>query len=388
LCILSHFLCYYPALEYHYTAVLAVLPVLLWLWQQESVRFLRRLLLASFVVSLLIFAPTPLFLAPRQPARFQNIDLLQRVVPVGVTFVCLTIYGVASTWLGWRRSRLILAQMAPRLLLTLRQGAIPGALLGSVLAAAYWTVPDRCTRMPAQWTGQDFAEHYEDMITQLQRTVAAQPNDGEAHFNLGNALTQRGRLDEACTQYRKVLEVHPNSAFAYYNIGMNLRRLGRLDEAIVQYRKGLAIRSEDALAQRGLAEALAARGQVPEAILHYRRTLKINPHDAASCNNLAWLLATCADASVRNGTEAVARAERAKQVVGDVPDVLNTLAAAYAESGRFPEAVATAQKAVELARHRNNLALADTVQVRMALYEAGKPYHQPPSVSAPRLPKP
>ncbi len=99
LCILSHFLCYYAVQEYHYTTLLPVLPVLLWLWQRESVPWFRRLLMTSFVVSLLVFVPTPCFLARQEPHRFVDMSLLERVVPVAVAFLCLTVYGVASTWL-------------------------------------------------------------------------------------------------------------------------------------------------------------------------------------------------------------------------------------------------------------------------------------------------
>ena len=66
------------------------------------------------------------------------------------------------------------------------------------------------------------------------------------------------------------------------------------------------------------------------------------------------------------------------------PDVLDTLAAAYAEAGRFPEALATARKALELATQQNNRALADALRAHIALYEAGKPYHQPPRLRRPR----
>ncbi len=111
LCILSHFLCYYPVQEYHYTTLLPVLPVLLWLWQRERVPWFRRLLMTSFVVSLLVFVPTPCFLAPQEPNRFYAINLLQRLVPAAVAFLCLTVYGVASTWIARRRPRLITAPM-------------------------------------------------------------------------------------------------------------------------------------------------------------------------------------------------------------------------------------------------------------------------------------
>ena len=112
---------------------------------------------------------------------------------------------------------------------------------------------------------------------------------------------------------------------------------------------------------------------------HYRRALEIQPKDPMAGRSLAWLRATCSDASLRNGDEAVALAERANRLTGGKqPEVLDTLAAAYAEAGWFPEALATARKALELARQQNNRALADALQDRIARYEAGKPYRQTP----------
>jgi len=111
LCILSHFLCYYPVEEYHYTTLLPTLPVLLWLWRRESVTSLRWLLMTSLVVSLPVFLPTPCFLAPMEPNRFQTMNLLHRVVPVLVAFLCLTIYGVVFTCAAWRGSRRIAVPM-------------------------------------------------------------------------------------------------------------------------------------------------------------------------------------------------------------------------------------------------------------------------------------
>ncbi len=98
---------------------------------------------------------------------------------------------------------------------------------------------------------------------------------------------------------------------------------------------------------------------------------------------------TCPEASLRNGGEAIEHARRAERLSGGQRvDVLDTLAAAQAEAGRFPEALATARKALELARQQHNQALADTLRTRIALYEAGKPYHEAPSASPPAPPKP
>jgi hypothetical protein len=91
---------------------------------------------------------------------------------------------------------------------------------------------------------------------------------------------------------------------------------------------------------------------------------------------LAWLLATCPVASLRNGEEAVAQAVLANQRSdGKQPGVFDCLACAYAEAGRFPEAVATARRGLALAIEQGNRALASNLRARIALYEAGKPFH-------------
>ena len=132
--------------------------------------------------------------------------------------------------------------------------------------------------------------------------------------------------------------------------------------------------------------ALAARGRFDEAIAQYRKALEIKPDYAEAHNNLAWLRATCPQASLRNGAEAIAHAQQANQLCGGKrPDVLDTLAAAYAEAGRFPEALATARKALELATQQNKRPLADALRAG-SLYEAGKPYRHAAASAPP--PKP
>ncbi len=99
------------------------------------------------------------------------------------------------------------------------------------------------------------------------------------------------------------------------------------------------------------------------------------PDDVALLNDTAWVLATNPNASIRNGAEAVELAERAVQLSdGREPAVLGTLAAAYAETGRFPEAVQTARKALDLARQQNNQSLAESNRAKIPLYEAGTPF--------------
>jgi spermidine synthase len=106
-----------------------------------------------------------------------------------------------------------------------------------------------------------------------------------------------------------------------------------------------------------------------------REAMRLRPNDAALLNDTAWMLATNPNASIRNGTEAVELAERAlKLSVGNEPAILDTLAAAYAEAGRFSEAVAAANKALDLATQRHQETLADRLRARLTLYKAGKPF--------------
>ncbi len=223
----------------------------------------------------------------------------------------------------------------------------------------------------------------------FRKALEIQPDYADARYNLGIALARRGNLDEAMTCFRKALEIQPNHADARYNLGLALAHCGQFDEAIAQLQKAVEIKPDYAKAHKNLGVALTSRGQIDKAIAHYHKALEIKPDYTEVHNNLAWLQATCSAATLRNGAEAVAHARRADQLCGGrQPEVLDTLAAAYAEAGRFPEALATVRKALELAQQQNNKALADTLRARMALYEAGKPYRQTPLPSTPALSKP
>ena len=216
----------------------------------------------------------------------------------------------------------------------------------------------------------------DEAIAHYQKALQIKPDYAEAHNNLGNALLQKGNVDEAIAHYQKALQINPDYAEAHNNLGNALLQKGSVDEAIAHYQKALQINPDYAEAHNNLGNALLQKGKVDEAIVHYQKALQINPDYAEAQNNLAWVLATCPQASLRNGNKAVELAQRANQLTGDGnPVVLGTLAAAYAEAGRFPEAVATAQRALQLAETQSNTALADAIRSQMKLYQAGVPFH-------------
>jgi tetratricopeptide (TPR) repeat protein len=216
----------------------------------------------------------------------------------------------------------------------------------------------------------------DEAITHFQTALQIDPDNADACYNLGNALFQRGNMDEAVACYQSALQINPALALAHLNLGNALFQKGSIDEAISHYQAALQINPALALAHNNLGNALLQKGSVGEAIAHYQMALQINPGYAEAQNSLAWLLATSPQTSLRNGNRAVELARQANQLTGgENPVVLRTLAAAYAEVGRFPEAVQTAQRALQLAGTQPDTALADALRSQMKLYQAGLPFH-------------
>ena len=252
----------------------------------------------------------------------------------------------------------------------------------------------------------------DEAITHYRRVLQFKPEHTEAHNNLGNVLLSQGKLDEAISHYRQVLHIKPNEAPVHYNLGNVLLSQGRLDEAIEHYRWTLRIKPDfadvhnnlgAALAQQGkydeaithlkevvklnpnsadahlsLARVLESEGRIDEAITHYKEALRLKPDWLSLMNNLAWLLATHKETEFHNPKEAVRLAERACELTNyQEPSVLDTLAAAYAAAARFPEAVTTAEKALDMAQSSGQNQLKEKIQNHLRLYKAGQPHIEP-----------
>jgi len=216
----------------------------------------------------------------------------------------------------------------------------------------------------------------EEAIACYQMALKCNSDDARIYSNLGSAFRQQGRLAEAVAQFQKALQINPDYAEVHNNLGAVFAQQGRRDEAISQFQKTLATKPDYAEARFNLGNSLFQQGNVAEAIAQFQKALEIKPDYVAVQNNMAWVLATCPQASLRNGIEAVKLAERANQLTGGKnPVVLCTLAAAYAEAGRFQEAVATGQRALQLATLQSNTVLVESLQSQLKAYRAGIPSH-------------
>lgn len=213
-----------------------------------------------------------------------------------------------------------------------------------------------------------------EAIACFRKALQIDPASKVSHYNLAVALAGQGQTEEAVTQYRQALAIDPEFADAHLSLANLLRKSGKIDEAVTHLHKALSIRPDDAAAYSSLGLIFLQRGSPYDAIDCWQRALTLNPAQADVQNNLAWLLATTPEASLRNGPKAVALAEQANRLTGGANlKVLRTLAAAYAEAGRFPEAAATARRAMELGTVQNNQELTIALAKDLKLYEAGKP---------------
>ena len=115
--------------------------------------------------------------------------------------------------------------------------------------------------------------------------------------NLGTALHEQQRLDEAIAHHQRAIELVPAYAPAYNNLGAALRSAGRLDEAIGSYRKAIELQPDFPGAEYNLANALLARGDTAASVAQFERALQASPQSVEAQNNLGIALAAKGDSA-------------------------------------------------------------------------------------------
>jgi tetratricopeptide (TPR) repeat protein len=215
-----------------------------------------------------------------------------------------------------------------------------------------------------------------DQALETVATAASlSPHDANIRNSHGFLLLQLGRADEAVGEFRAAIEEFPIHPDAHTNLGDALRELGRPGDAIKEYRRSLELNPGDPRISRSLLELLQQQGRHAEVVPLMETLLVSTPNDQMLRLTLAWLLATLPEDDVRNGKRAVALAEQVRNAQGERAGNLDVLAAAYAEVGRFEDAVRTALRAKELQAQGRGQA-APGLDQRIWLYKAGRPHRQ------------
>lgn len=195
------------------------------------------------------------------------------------------------------------------------------------------------------------AERLREAMEQFAAVVTLDPRHVEAHRILAEAAVRSDELGAAWGHYRAILEVEPRDTEALYGAARIGAAAGRLEEAIENYRALLSHDPEHAAGRHELGLALIRSGSAgaAEGAEHLRRAYVEDRTLLARGNDIAWTLATHPDAGRRDGQLALLIALELNAVAGGAePALLETLAAAYAETGDFEAAVRSVESALEI----------------------------------------
>jgi tetratricopeptide (TPR) repeat protein len=353
-------------------AVLGVVFLLAWRFRHG---WGRPLLFGLGAFVILLF-PVLGFFAGQYQTWFQVSDHLQylaMLAPVALGTACLV--GVLGTTL--------FRLAAPVLIVSL---ALVSFHRAEVFSHEESLMRDCLAKNPAAWGAEtDLGtllaqrQDYAGAIACFKTALTDAPADEAANLDLGHALTLQGDFTQAEPCLLQAIKTKPLDPEAHRQYAEMLARQGRVPEAIRHLQIALALKPDPETRLR-YAALLFQTGAVRPAEEQLRQVVQAKPNTPEALNNLAWLLATSADEQLRNGPEAVRYAEKACALTGyKQAGLVGTLAAAYAEAGRFPEAVKNCQLTIELANAAGQGGFAAVNQQLLALYQSGRPYHTAPS---------
>ena len=212
---------------------------------------------------------------------------------------------------------------------------------------------------------------WRNTISLFEHNVAVTPDNGSAHFTLGLGFEHAGDKNRAIVRYRVAKELSPRDVQIRRSLANLLVQKNLLAAAQMEYAELLAMQPEDFSLHLSLSGVLALEGQSDESVFQLNEAVRLNPDSSEALNNLAWTLATSAHPGLRDAPRAVTLAQHACELTHfDQTRFIGTLAAAQAATGKFDEAIATAQKACALAQNKGETNLLQANQKLLERYRA------------------
>ena len=268
-----------------------------------------------------------------------------------------------------------------------RRNHLASAVLGATAAqAGRQEEAERFFEQAIAWRPDSFEAHtaygvallnagkLEAAAIHLQTALQYNPMQFEAWNGLGAVLSRQGRREEAIEKFDAALNLNPNYGEARLNRAVAFQALGRVPEALDDFREAMRLIAPSPAVLINFGNLLLTQRRTGEALPVYRRALQLAPDNVDALDRVSWILATHPDPEFRNGPEALRLAQQACALTrqNHAPS-LNSLAAAYAENGRFPEATQAAQHASALASASGQTSFAAIVEKLLALYQSGQP---------------
>jgi len=219
-------------------------------------------------------------------------------------------------------------------------------------------------------------QYWKNSGTLFAHAIEVTRDNFVARVNYADYLANNQQLAAARQEAEEAVRIAPNEAVTHSALGRVLLLQGKPAQAVAALRQATALHYAPSDAVQ-LAMALVQQGRTQDAVAEYRNILASNPDLPDALNNLAWILAASTHPEFRNGANAVQLAQRACEVTHNgQPLMIGTLAAAYAEAGRFDDAVKAAQKAHDLAVAEGKSAVAARNLELQQLYRAHRAYHE------------
>jgi tetratricopeptide (TPR) repeat protein len=213
-----------------------------------------------------------------------------------------------------------------------------------------------------------------EALVEYQRALVLDPRRHEVYHNIGRILSDEGKPEAALEYCRRAVELDKNSAESRIGLGVVLGDLGRYEEAVSEFTAAAGLDAGSAAPHFQMGRALLRLGRDAEAVGQFEAALRREPDNLGMLLYTARVLAADRNAAGRNGREAFELAQRAAQLAGGQAVVLDTLAMACAETGRFDEAVRRARQALAAARAGGDREDAPDIEQRLELYEQRQPF--------------
>jgi tetratricopeptide (TPR) repeat protein len=244
-----------------------------------------------------------------------------------------------------------------------------------LLASAAFIIFCGCAHTAAEWSNIGLAAYkagnYDDAIKDYSKAIELDPKYSIAFFNRGHALSKIENYEQAIVDYTKAIELDTKFTVAYNNRGYSYRKMGNYQQAIKDFNKAIELNPDYVISYYNRGVAYRILENYNQAIVEFSKAIELNQQYAWAHNDLAWLYATAKSIKHRDGNLAIKYAQRALQLEKENPSFTDTLAAAYAEAGRFDEAIAKQEEAITIFRANGKKDLSRYIK-RLELYKEHK----------------
>ena len=280
-------------------------------------------------------------------------------------------------WLKWLLAGLTMAAVIACCLLTLAQARL-WASTETLFAHTAAVTEENSVALTNLGLVAIQKDDYAEAERQLREALRIDPRNIDVHGNLASLYVKRKNYDAAIREYAEINRLCPQNAKAYSQLAHALELQGNLADAELWLRRAIEMEPASVSMHKGLGLIQQMQGEAAEALENYAVVRRFRPGDVEVTNNMAWIYATHPQDQLRDGAKAVDLLLPLAAKAGENANLLDTLAAAYAETGRFEEALQTVETATDQARSDGKppQTIAD-FQQRAALYRRRQPYRDP-----------